>query len=99
MESSNRLLLLAAALVAPAAMSGCSICRRDQVDQQQTEEQSAAEEEAADADSTPPRVIEPNVARRTIKTPEIDNENLEIGLSAGFVSIEDFGSNSTYAAR
>jgi len=99
MESSNRLLLLAAVLAATAAMSGCSIFRRDKVEQPQTEEQAAAEEEAEDADSTPPRVIEPNVARRKIKTPKIDNENWEIGVGAGFVSIEDFGTNPSYAGQ
>ena len=99
MESSNRLLLLAAVLAATAAMSGCSIFRRDKVEQPQTEEQAAAEEEAEDADSTPPRVIEPNVARRKIKTPKIDNENWEVGVGAGFLSIEDFGTNPTYAAQ
>lgn len=99
MESPNRLLLLAAVLAATVAMSGCSIFRRDKVEQQQTEEQAAAEEEAEDADSTPPRVIEPNVARRKIKTPKIDNENWEIGAGAGFVSIEDFGTNPTYAGQ
>ena len=99
MESSNRLLLLAAVLAATAAMSGCSIFRRDKVEQPQTEEQAAAEEEAEDADSTPPRVIEPNVARRKIKTPRIDNENWEVGGGIGFMSIEDFGTNQTYAAQ
>ena len=98
MESSNRLLLLAV-LVVLTSLSGCSIFRRDKVEQPQTEEQAAAEEEAEDADSTPPRVIEPNVARRKIKTPKIDNENWEIGVGAGFVSIEDFGTNPTYAAQ
>jgi len=100
MESSNRLLLLAATLGAMLALSGCSVFRGDkQVEQQQTEEQAAAEEAAEDADSTPPRVIEPNVARRKIKTPKIDNENWEVGLGAGFVSIEDFGTNPTVAAQ
>jgi len=98
MESSNRLLLLAV-LVVLTSLSGCSIFRRDKVEQPQTEEQAAAEEEAEDADSTPPRVIEPNVARRKIKTPKIDNENWEIGVGAGFVSIEDFGTNPSYAGQ
>jgi outer membrane beta-barrel protein len=98
MESTNRLLLLAAALGATLLTSGCTLFRGDkQVEQQQTEEQAAAEEAAEDADSTPPRVIEPNVARRKIKTPKIDNENWEIGAGFGFLSIEDFGTNSTYA--
>jgi outer membrane beta-barrel protein len=99
MESNDRLLLLTASLCALLALSGCSVFRRDKVEKPQTEEQAAAEEEAEDADSTPPRVIEPNVARRKIKTPKIDNENWELGAGFGFVSIEDFGTNSTYAAQ
>jgi outer membrane beta-barrel protein len=100
MESPNRLLLLSAALCATLLLSGCALFRREKpVEQQQTEEQAAAEEAAEDADSTPPRVIEPNVARRKIKVPKIDNENWEIGGGYGFVSIEDFGTNPTYAAQ
>src|ERR1043165_10231609 len=103
MESNDRLLLLAATLCAVVTLSGCQTIKgwfgKDKVEQQQTEEQAAAEEQAGDADATPPRVIEPNVARRKIKTPKIDNENWEIGVGAGFVSIEDFGTNSTYAAQ
>jgi outer membrane beta-barrel protein len=111
MESHDRVLFLmrrgavVSVLCATLLLSGCSLLRwpwfgkNKNVEQQQTEEQAAAEEEAEDADSTPPRVIEPNVARRKIKTPKIDNENWEIGGGAGFVSIEDFGTNSTYAAQ
>ena len=104
MESPNRLLLLAATLGACFALSGCQTIKgwfgKDkEVEQQQTEEQAAAEEEAEDADSTPPRVIEPNVARRKIKRPKIDNENWEVGVGAGFVSVEDFGTNPTYAGQ
>lgn len=97
MESPNRLLLLAVLCV---SLSGCALFRRDRpVEQPQTEEQAAAEEAEEDADSTPPRVIEPNVARRKIKTPRIDNENWEVGGGLGFLSIEDFGTSSTYAAQ
>jgi outer membrane beta-barrel protein len=104
MESRNRLLLLTAVISATFMLSGCSLLRwpwgKDkQVEKQQTEDEAAAEEEAEDADATPPRVIEPNVARRKIKTPKIDNENWEIGVGAGFMSIEDFGTSSTYAAQ
>src|SRR6187431_3343411 len=97
MESTNRLLLLTTVTVACISLGGCALFRRDKVEPQQTEEQAAAEEEAEDADATPPRVIEPNVARRKIKTPKIDNENWELGAGFGFLSIEDFGTNSTYA--
>ena len=104
MESSNRLLLLAATLCATVMLTGCASFKwpwnKDKaVEQQQTEEQAAAEEAAEEADTTPPRVIEPNVARRKIKTPKIDNENWEIGVGAGFLSIEDFGTNPTYAGQ
>ncbi len=84
-------------------LGGCSMLRwpwgkDQQVEEQQTDVE-AAEEEAEDQDVTPPRVIEPNVARRKIKTPKIDNENWEVGGGMGFVSIEDFGTNPTYAAQ
>jgi len=81
-------------------LSGCALFRRDKpVERQQTEEEAAADERAEDADSTPPRVIDPNVARRKIKTPKIDNENWEIGGGYGFMSIDDFGTNPTVAAQ
>jgi len=99
MENPNRLLLLAAALCASSYLSGCSVFRKEKVEPPQTEEQAAAEEEAEDADSTPPRVIDPNVTRRKIKTPKIDSENWELGAGLGFMSIEDFGTSSTYAAQ
>jgi outer membrane beta-barrel protein len=101
MESPNRLLLLTTAACASLLLSGCSIFRgKDKkVEKQQTEAQAAAEEEAEDTDSTPPRVIDPNVARRKIKVPKIDNENWEVGAGFGFLSVEDFGTNSAYAAQ
>ena len=100
MESNDRLLLLAAVVLATGAMSGCSLFHhKEKVEKPQTEEQAAAEEQAEDQDTTPPRVIEPNVARRKIKTPKIDNENWEVGVGAGFLSVEDFGTNPTYAGQ
>ncbi len=103
MESRNRLLLLTSVVAATLLLSGCASLRwpwsKDkQVEQQQTEAE-AAEEEAEEQDVSPPRVIEPNVARRKIKTPKIDNENWEVGVGLGFMSIEDFGTNVTYAAQ
>ena len=103
MESPNRLLLLSGVVCMSLALSGCSLLRSwfgndREIEEQQTTAE-AEEEEAEDMDVTPPRVIEPNVARRKIKTPKIDNENWELGGGMGFVSIEDFGTNSTYAAQ
>jgi outer membrane beta-barrel protein len=45
------------------------------------------------------QVIEPEVERREVKEPEIDTEDFEIGIFAGILSIEDFGSNLVYGAR
>ncbi len=47
----------------------------------------------------PEQVIDPDVARRDIKEPEIDAEDFEIGGFAGIMSIEDFGSNLVYGVR
>ncbi|MFZ5756441.1 MAG: outer membrane beta-barrel domain-containing protein [Pseudomonadota bacterium] len=38
-------------------------------------------------------LIDPDVARREVRDVKIDSENLEIGVGAGFLSIEDFGSS------
>ena len=47
----------------------------------------------------PEQVIDPDVARRDIKEPDIDAEDFEIGGFAGIMSIEDFGSNLVYGVR
>jgi outer membrane beta-barrel protein len=39
-------------------------------------------------------IIEPNLERRDIREADIDSENVEIGVFAGQVSIEDFSSSS-----
>ncbi len=44
-------------------------------------------------------VIQPEVARQEIQQSEIDEENFEVGLFVGVLSIEDFGSNGVYGAR
>lgn len=44
-------------------------------------------------------VIQPDIKRRQVKEAKIDTENFEIGVYLGFLSIEDFGTNTTYGAR
>lgn len=44
-------------------------------------------------------VIEPAVKRREVKQDDIDTENFEIGVFAGIMSIEDFGSKPVYGVR
>ena len=59
------------------------------------EENDAPEEEKTILDA----VIEPDLARRTIKEDKIDTENFEVGLYAGVMSVEDFGSNNVFGVR
>lgn len=98
METGLRILLLSVVL----ALSGCASIRawldRDEPRQSPAEQTSdeAAQAESADVEAAPPRVIEPEVARRTIKVPKIDTENIEIGAVYGALSIEDFGTNPVY---
>jgi outer membrane beta-barrel protein len=44
-------------------------------------------------------LIEPEIARREIVEPEIDTEDFEIGVYAGLMSIEDFGTSGVIGAR
>lgn len=43
-------------------------------------------------------VIQPEIKRREVKEADIDTENFEVGVFAGFISIEDFGTNAVYGA-
>jgi outer membrane beta-barrel protein len=88
METRARLLLLSLAV---ALLAGCASLGGSGADEQATVD--AAEEEPV---GTPPRVIEPEVERREIKVPKIDVDNIELGGSYGVLSIEDFGSNSSW---
>lgn len=87
METRARLLLLSLVV---ALATGCASMRASEAEQQ------AAATAAEEPDSAPPRVIEPEVARREIKVAKIDVDNIELGGNYGVLSIEDFGSNSTW---
>ena len=50
-------------------------------------------------DTTQPPVIEPDVERRDIEVPKIDTEDFEVGITAGQISVEDFGVNTVTGAR
>jgi len=50
-------------------------------------------------DTTQPPVIEPDVERRDIEVPKIDTEDFEVGITAGQISIEDFGVNTVMGGR
>jgi outer membrane beta-barrel protein len=94
METGIRILLLSVVL----ALSGCASIR-NWLDRDEPREDTQAQDAQADndeADEAPPRVIDPQVARRKIKVPRIDTENIEIGGVFGALSIEDFGTNPVY---
>lgn len=44
-------------------------------------------------------LIEPEVERREVRDVEIDTENIELGVYAGILSIEDFGSGGVVGAN
>src|SRR3569833_1323038 len=74
-------------------LPGCASVR-NWVHHRSEERQQRAD--AADADATPPRVVDPEVERRKIKEPHIRSSNVEIGINDGFISIEDFGTQNAY---
>lgn len=44
-------------------------------------------------------VIQPEVKRNEFKEARIDTEDFELGFYAGFMSVEDFGTNTVYGLR
>jgi outer membrane beta-barrel protein len=47
----------------------------------------------------PEQVVRPELERRDVKDADIDTEDFEIGLFAGAMNVEDFGTNLVYGAR
>jgi outer membrane beta-barrel protein len=47
----------------------------------------------------PDQVIQPEVSRRDIRIPRIKSSDFEIGVYAGELSVENFGTNAVYGAR
>ena len=91
MESGIRVLLLTAALALLATLSGCASVRH-------WFHRSPPASVSGDSsqDQAPPRVVEPEVARRKITVPKIRSRNFELGLDYGVLSIEDFGAHPSY---
>ncbi|MBS0364312.1 MAG: outer membrane beta-barrel domain-containing protein [Proteobacteria bacterium] len=94
METRLRILLLTAVLV---GLPGCATVRGWFHHAGTAGDGTGADSGAIPPDdSTPPRVIEPDVARRKIEVPRIKSSNIELGLNYGMLSIEDFGTNPSY---
>jgi outer membrane beta-barrel protein len=99
MESGIRVFLLSAAL----ALGGCASIHHlfhrhgdEGAPPSADASESATQASEEDADSNPPRVIEPQVERRKIKVPQIHSHNWELGLQYGALTIENFGTNPVY---
>jgi len=94
MERRIRFLLLIGAL---GALTGCTTVRGwFHRTPSGTAQSNAAAEQTAD--QAPPRVIEPEVARRKVTVPRIKSSDWEVGLQYGALSIEDFGTQPSYGA-
>jgi outer membrane beta-barrel protein len=89
METGTRLLLLS---IAAGVLAGCASTRSQQAEAPATPVDPRQEEPS----NLPPRVIEPEVARREIKVAKIDASNIELGGYYGSLSIEDFGTNAIW---
>ena len=94
MERRIRVLLLIAALT---ALPGCASVRNWFHHGSQPSSNATADQ-SQDQNAPPPRVIEPEVARRTITVPRIRSTNWELGAQYGALSIEDFGVHPSYGA-
>src|ERR1700746_2672573 len=86
METGLRILLLTALL---AMLPGCASWRHHKGQPPSAQKVPTAQS----PDEAPPRVVEPEVARREIKVPKIRSSNIELGLFYGELSIEDFGAH------
>jgi outer membrane beta-barrel protein len=101
METGIRVLLLTALL---AALPGCASVRdwyHQRAERRAASEAQGAPPPASESpqdENAPPRVIEPEVARRKIRVPRIRSSNVEMGLDYGVLSIEDFGTHPVYGA-
>jgi outer membrane beta-barrel protein len=99
METGIRVLLLTAALT---LLPGCATVRdwyHQRAERRAAARAHASQPPASESpadENAPPRVIEPEVARRTIKVPHIRSRNVEMGLDYGMLSIEDFGTHPVY---
>jgi len=91
MESRIRVLLLTAILV---ALPGCASVRG--WFHHGSPPSTPASTSPDETQSAPPRVVEPEVARRQVNVPRIRSRNLELGAFYGVLSIEDFGTHPVY---
>jgi outer membrane beta-barrel protein len=104
MEIRLRILLLTLLLGISGSLSGCATLRHlfghdappaaaAPVDA------GASTDRSADEDSTPPRVIQPEVERRNVKVPRIKSQDIELGGYIGTLNVEDFGAHRVFGVQ
>lgn len=94
METRSRVLLLTAAI---ALLPGCASLHWPWHEKAAPAAESSAD--TTEQSAATPRVIDPQVERRSIKVPKIRPRDVEFGAYYGVLSIEDFGSNPVYGVR
>ena len=103
MEIRLRILLLTVLLGLSGTLSGCATLRHlfghDAPAAPAPADEGASTDRSADEDSTPPRVIQPEVERRNIKVPRIKSQDIELGGYVGTLNIEDFGAHRVFGVQ
>lgn len=102
MEIRLRILLLTVLLGLAGSLSGCATLRHlfgHDTPPAPTADEGASTDRTAADDSTPPRVIEPEVERRNIKVPRIKSQDIELGGYVGTLNIEDFGAHRVFGVQ
>ena len=104
MEIRLRILLLTLLLGLSGSLSGCATLRhlfgRDApVATPAPADEGASTDRSGEQDSTPPRVIEPQVERRNVTVPRIKSQDIELGGYIGTLNIEDFGAHRVFGVQ
>jgi outer membrane beta-barrel protein len=101
MEIRLRILLLTVLLGLTGSLSGCATLRHlfGHEEPPAAPADEGASTDRADEESTPPRVIEPEVERRNVKVPRIKSQDIELGGYLGTLNIEDFGAHRVYGVQ
>ena len=101
MEIRLRILLLTLLLGLSGSLSGCATLRHlfGHDAPAAPADEGASTDRTAEDESTPPRVIEPEVERRKVKVPRIKSQDIELGGYLGTLNIEDFGAHREFGVQ
>jgi len=104
MEIRLRILLLTGLLGLSGSLSGCATLRHlfgsaDPASTAAPADAGASTDRGSGDDTTPPRVIEPQVERRDVKVPRIKSQDIELGGYIGTLNIEDFGAHREFGIQ